>query len=292
MAACVAAPPWLDLLKPLWLGFCIVLLGLRPMRSYAPEIVTDEGLKLVGRVGDSVLNRIIFYRGCFEPVLTREVKARVQPGDCCLDAGANVGYFTLLMAQCAGPAGRVIAVEAAPGNARRLRRNIAANRGGGEVRVVEAVCADLAGRMRFHVHARNDMHSRLQPPGRFELDRWLMGRKSWRPVEVEALTLPQILGADAARVAFVKLDIEGAERLVCRQLLEVCTHPQLVVALEAKAPHIRETLEPFEKEGFLAIDLQNDYRWLLNRRQPQSKPVSFEELYRRRFMVDVLLLRQ
>jgi FkbM family methyltransferase len=243
-------------------------------------------------VGDSVLNRIIFYRGSFEPVLTREVKARVRPGDFCLDAGANVGYFTLLMAQHAGPAGRVIAIEAAPGNARRLRRNIDANPGGAEVRVVEAVCADRAGRVNFQVHARNDMHSRLEAPGRLELDRWLMGRKNWRPVEVEAMTLAQILGPDAARVAFVKLDIEGAERLVCRQLLEVCTHQKLIVALEAKAPHIRETLEPFEKAGFLALDLQNDYRWLLNRRETHPKPVGFEALYRRRFMVDVLLLRQ
>jgi len=45
------------------------------------------------------------------------LRRAVKPGDVVLDIGANVGLVTLEAAWLAGPAGRVVAVEPAPGNA-------------------------------------------------------------------------------------------------------------------------------------------------------------------------------
>ena len=41
-------------------------------------------------------------------------RAAVRPGDVVLEAGANVGAYTMLFAQWVGPAGRVFAFEPDP----------------------------------------------------------------------------------------------------------------------------------------------------------------------------------
>jgi FkbM family methyltransferase len=56
-------------------------------------------------------------RGYLEPPL------RLTPGDCVIDAGANVGAFTLLAANAVGPGGRVLAFEPIPATFRVLKRN-------------------------------------------------------------------------------------------------------------------------------------------------------------------------
>jgi predicted RNA methylase len=64
---------------------------------------------------------VLQYRGVFKPVLSEFILHHVREGDVCVDLGANVGYFTLLLARAAGRGGKVVAIEAAPRNVRRLR---------------------------------------------------------------------------------------------------------------------------------------------------------------------------
>jgi len=295
MRACVGGPAWLDPLKALWIVAGLLLLELRPLRHSlsAVPVRCELGFVLAGGLRESMLSRILAYRGVFEPGLSGFIRQQVRAGDVCVDVGANVGYFSLLLAQQVGANGQVLAVEAAPGNVRKLERNLHANGWAERVRVVHAACSDFSGPCTFYVHARNDMHCRLSPPSPRELDAWLMGRQHWRPVQVQAQTLAQTLGALAPQVSFIKLDIEGAEHLISPELVACCTHERLCVALEAKAPHVRATLEPFERAGFLIYNLHNDYRWLLNRRAPRRpSPMSFAQAYATRYMVDVLLSRQ
>ncbi len=293
MQACTRWPALLDPLKALWLGLGIVLLKFGPLRGWQPALATDSGLRLVGGATDSMLNLIIFIRGVFEPTLSRVIEQVVQEGDVCVDAGANVGYFTLLLARRCGAHGRVISIEAAPRNVRRIHQNLQLNALEARVQVVDAACTDVTGNVRFYINTRNDMHCRLSLPVRSELEYWLTGgAASWRPVTVRADTLSAMVGDDAALVSFIKLDIEGAEHRVVADLLRVCTHPRLKVALEAKVPHIRATLEPFERAGFRIDDLRNNYRWTMNRGFASPRACSFEQAYGHRFMVDVLLSRE
>jgi len=61
-----------------------------------------------------------------------EVQAALQehlkPGMTFYDVGANIGFFSLLAARLAGERGRVVAFEADPEVAARLRENVARNR--------------------------------------------------------------------------------------------------------------------------------------------------------------------
>lgn len=292
MRACVAGPVLLDPLKTVWILLCYGVLKQRFMRSFLPEIHANYSFSLAGSPISSMLNRIIFYRGTFEPVLSEVIDKLVQKDDVCLDVGANVGYFTLLFAHKVGPGGRVLAVEASHGNLGKLQTNVAKNHYDSRVQVVHAACADFSGQTTFYVNRRNDMHCRLELPKKTDRDYWLMGSKSWRPITVDVKTIPQILGNQAAHVTFVKLDIEGAEHLVCQQIIAHCIHSRLLVALEAKAPHVQQTLAPFEQAGFLVYNLHNDYRWLVNTKVVQPTPETYANLYAKPNMVDVLLSRQ
>ena len=60
---------------------------------------------------DTDIGRAIAVQGIIEPQTTRLVKDLVRPGMQVLDVGANIGYFTLIMAQAAGLSGRVWAFE-------------------------------------------------------------------------------------------------------------------------------------------------------------------------------------
>jgi FkbM family methyltransferase len=288
---CVGWSGWLDPLKALWLLGGFALLRLPPLRAYQPPLQADAGFRLDGGPVDCTLNAIVFYRGVYEPVLGELMRHLIRDGDLCVDVGANAGYFSLLAAARVGATGRVVAVEASPANVARIRRNVALNGLDDRVEVVAAACSDRQGELVFYVNEANDMHCRLDLPQRGEADYWLV-RGRWRPVTVAATTLAAVLGERAAQVTFIKLDIEGAEPQVVPDILAHCTHPQLHVALEAKATHLRETLEPFERAGFHLYDLRNDYRWLVNARTRRPRAVRFDEVYARGRMADVLLARQ
>ena len=68
-------------------------------------------------------------------------------------------------------------------------------------------------------------------------------------------------------------------------------HPRLVVALEAKAPQIAKTLDPFRRAGFHVYDLKNNYRWAFERGVPSVTVASYHEFDQRK-MVDVLVSRE
>jgi FkbM family methyltransferase len=242
-------------------------------------------------VADSTLNKVIFYRGQFEPALSELIVKLVNAGDICVDVGANTGYFTLLMAKTVGERGKIIAVEPAPGNVKRLLRNLEINNFSDRVEVHEAACGAVPGRATFYINEKNDMHSRLVLPTPREADYWVMSRR-WKPIEVEVSTLAAMVGDRAAEVAFLKIDIEGAEHSIANAVVELFTHPKLRVALEGKQPHLSKTLKPFEESGFFAYDLQSSYRWLVHDKVESARPVSFAQLYKSRGMVDVILSRQ
>ena len=291
MRACVASSYVPRSIKGLWIFMGVFLIKRRSMHSFQRSITTRYGSKLAGAPADSSLNQIIFFRDVFEPVLSKLIWNIVEVGDICVDAGANVGYFTLLMAQKAGVTGKVISIEAAPGNAARLIRNVKINDFEDRVAVIGAACSDSAGELTFYLHEKNDMLCRLELPKRSELDYWLMGNH-WQSTVVRADTLSALVGSDAPDVSFIKLDVEGAEHKICENILENFTSSRLCVAIEAKQPYIRQTLEPFEKAGFFVYNLHNDYLWIVENEIKPATRVSFEELYAKKYMVDVLLSRR
>ncbi|HUS52536.1 MAG TPA: FkbM family methyltransferase [Thermohalobaculum sp.] len=133
----------------------------------------------------------------------REVlEATLKPGDVFIDAGANIGAFTLLGARLVGPEGRVIAVEMMPDTAALLRNHIAIN-GLGWVEVVEQALSDQSG---VELIARVP---RLLA-GQASIVRDTFRTDDLIEHRVRTTTLDD-LAAGLDQIALMKIDVEGAE---------------------------------------------------------------------------------
>jgi FkbM family methyltransferase len=78
-------------------------------------ISPKEGLAPHGTVGWTC-----FQRGVWEPHVEHAVREILRPGDTSYDVGANLGYFSAVMAQAVGRNGRVFAFEPVPDTFARL----------------------------------------------------------------------------------------------------------------------------------------------------------------------------
>lgn len=77
--------------------------------------------------GDYSLAVHLMMDGYWEMWLTEELMRVVKPGMVVADVGANLGYFTLIMADLVGAAGHVLAFEPNPHAAMLLQRSLRAN---------------------------------------------------------------------------------------------------------------------------------------------------------------------
>lgn len=136
--------------------------------------------------------------------LFETIRRYVREGDTVVDAGANIGAVTVYLARRVADLGRVVAIEMIPDTAACLRKNIELNRLANVV-VIERALADRADDISsasFQVGLYGQASISIDPaPARVA-----------RRVEVRTTTLDDVL-AGIEDVAFVKLDLEGAERL-------------------------------------------------------------------------------
>lgn len=177
----------------------------------ATERVTrlPGGARLAVDVADYAGRRLYFClsprieRGwLYEPETTRFIWNWLRPGDTFVDAGANAGYFSAMVASLVGPAGQVHAFEPNPQVTRLLERSVALNRYEDRVRVNPMALTDRAGSVQLW----------CRPDTRATDDASTIARADRIPMRVESTTLDaycQAAGID--RIRLVKVDVEGAE---------------------------------------------------------------------------------
>src|SRR4051812_17405569 len=72
----------------------------------------------------SILARLIRGDASYEPDVQAVSARLVRPGWTCADVGAHEGIYTRLLASLVGESGKVVAFEAHPDNARRLKKSL------------------------------------------------------------------------------------------------------------------------------------------------------------------------
>ena len=203
-------------------------------------VTTHFGFKMRLQLNDWV-DQHIYATGNFEDETASTIEALLEAGDVCIDVGANIGFFTLLMAQCVGASGSVWAFEPSPATRERLLRNVQLNQLT-QVTVREEAVSNADGQRLFFGGA--DDHS-----GIASLRPLQVGSRSY---EVRTCTLSACLPPSLAP-RLIKMDIEGAEALALegmRGLLEA-RHPDLII--EVTDPFLREMgSSGAELHGFLA----------------------------------------
>ncbi|MGZ5362446.1 MAG: FkbM family methyltransferase, partial [Solirubrobacterales bacterium] len=92
-------------------------------RSRVIDVETDLGSIWLERDAEMVTPELV-QNGRYQPSLTALMRKALKPGMTFVDAGANIGYFSVLAGRLVGPTGRVVCVEADPGNVAILRANL------------------------------------------------------------------------------------------------------------------------------------------------------------------------
>lgn len=137
--------------------------------------------------------------------LTRHFIRLLRPGDCVLDVGANMGYYTLTAANLVGPEGCVHAFEPAPAVLPWLRANVSLNPKA-TIRIHPVAVTDHRGEQAFYSAAPTCTgYSSLRD----------LGSAASAVNSVECLDLDSLMPS-LSPVRLVKIDVEGAELGVLR----------------------------------------------------------------------------
>jgi FkbM family methyltransferase len=170
-----------------------------------------------------------------------QLQCVVASGSTVIDVGANIGFFALRFGRWVGPSGRVVAIEPERRNVATLRRRVRRARLDSVVECVHAAAADQPGELRLAVDLAHPGGHRLAEDGE----------------PVSAVTLDQITRGDSRRVSLVKIDVQGAEKLVLTGARHViATHrPAVFVELDDAAlgqfgSSVVELIEVFERLGY------------------------------------------
>ena len=159
---------------------------------------------------------LIYYFGIVDGRESQAVSRLVGPGNICVDAGANSGWYTLLLAELAGPDGAVHAFEPDPRAFAQLAENVALNRNRADVRLNNIALGRSSGTMPLYT-TRNSQLSSLHPIAPDFLPHHAAAHDAARPSHVTVTTLDAYAGLmGLPRIDFIKLDVEGSEFDVLR----------------------------------------------------------------------------
>lgn len=162
---------------------------------------------------DVGLSSHLMLDGYWEIWITEALVSSIEAGMVVADIGANVGYFTLLMADLVGPDGGVHAFEPNPRLTERLTNSIAVNGYADRVALHQLALGDRNGEQAVLVVPPNEPKNGHMIPYSGEL-----------PENGSLVATARLDGRpDWSRIELAKIDVEGAEQLVwagMRGLLE------------------------------------------------------------------------
>jgi len=248
-------------------------------RRYVERPINDFRFVLDG--DDPGLSRQLIHFGRREAEQKFIVEQVLKPGMAALDIGANIGYFTVMMARIVGGTGRVYAVEPHPGNFELLRTNVARNGFADRAELQEIAIARSSGRQPLLLSHHSNWHSLFRPA----MNACLPWHEKYRrpvvgAVEVETRTLADYLPGKRP-LDFLHMDIEGYEVEILRSIAEQAkegygrlnvlfeTHPEFY---DAHYNDIRPVLEELcHRRGYRLKYLVSDHQfgW---REHPEVEP--------------------
>ncbi|MBX7111861.1 MAG: FkbM family methyltransferase [Dehalococcoidia bacterium] len=211
--------------------------------------MTDQPTKVVVRSGRGEGIRLLihprtekfYWTGLHETWVQESIAASLMPGMVFWDAGAHVGFMTLIGSRLVGPFGAVVAFEPSPENRERLIRNVGLNNAA-NVRVEDCALDASSGTALLYSHEASLM--RTLDPGR--------GRGVGEPVICR--TLDEVaLGLPLPDL--IKIDVEGRELEVLRGGSELLRRhePRLLIEF-SNEELVREAMEFLPQYTFTYIE--------------------------------------
>ena len=238
------------------------------MRYFVPLVRTNK-TQVDGHIMylDKYDSLKLSLNGIYEEDETRLIKKTVKKGDVVIDIGANIGYYTLIMARNVGKKGKVYAFEPDPENFSLLKKNIKKNGYQNAVLVQKAV-SDKNGEISLFLSDSNTGDHRIVDTKD--------GRNS---VKVEMISIDDFL--NDVKINFIKMDIQGAEYFALKGMKETLKKSNNVKMFTEFWP---SGLREFGIRPGKYIDLLTEYGFnLFELKKGDSTPSSVEkeELLRR-----------
>ena len=197
----------------------------------------------------SLLNQIFVHNIHFK-------KFELNKGDTVIDAGANIGGFTIRAAEMIGPTGLVMAIEPDKQNREILRMNISINELENVIIVSNGLWSTKAIK-RFYINRLPGSHSIINE----------QQENTIKTIDIGVDTLDNIVKEHGVnKVDFIKMDIEGAEIEALKGAKDVLSQKNLKLVIEAS--HI--------------VNGQPSYKTIIPmlKRDLKFKIVSFDKSYR------------
>jgi FkbM family methyltransferase len=217
-----------------------------------------DGLSVRVLPGDQ-LSRALYVSGTYEPNTLCLVRALLGKGDIFIDVGANVGVISLVASKRVGPTGHVYSFEPSLREYENLRDNLERNNAA-HVKPLHAAVASSSGHATLRVAPSS--HSGLNTLG--GTLSYAVGTE--RIEQVATITLDDFVDHEKiARVALVKLDVEGAEGSVLQGAERVLRdlRPSLIFevfsrSLEANGSSVKNVEDQLRRARYQLYSISDD----------------------------------
>lgn len=222
-------------------------------QDYAIPIEIEEGISITMQHSKHSFHYLgLFSGGGHEKAVAELFKDIVKEGMRVVDAGAHIGYYTLLAAKRVGKSGKVFAFEPEPYGYSLLSKNIELNQFDNVVLVRKAI-SDKEGTARLWL-----------PPCR-EAASIFASRDADESTLVETITLDEFF-KDNPSIDVIKMDIEGAEMAALKGAREIISrNKNLKILLEfhplgilASGYSPEELLRDLRRNGFRLFFIRNN----------------------------------
>jgi FkbM family methyltransferase len=193
----------------------------------------------------------IYFMGEYERIITKIVSLIVKPGDICFDLGANLGWYTTLLARLVGKTGAVHAFEPVPPIFATLRENVELSQVWRNTFLNNMAVGDRSGIVSMHVFAGLPVgHSSVSSQGRTDYE-----LHTTQLTTLDAYVEDHTIG----RVNFIKCDVEGSELMVLRGARRILRQPVPPIWIMEMAKEIAATFGYSPNELLELMREQGDY---------------------------------
>lgn len=176
-------------------------------------------------IRDAGISPHLIMDGFWETWLSLCLARVIQPGDTCIDIGANMGYYSILMSALSGDKGHTIAVEPNPHLCNLLRATAGINHPG--FSVAETALSDKAGKLVLYIPEQSFGSASI-------LRRTDLASVKQSKVRVNTITFDSLMEQmKMPKVDVIKMDVEGAEQLVFEGMKQAIEkNPGLKIIME------------------------------------------------------------
>jgi FkbM family methyltransferase len=183
--------------------------------------VGDMKLYVIGR--DWATTPTMLFAHSWEPAETAIFKKHIKAGMTVIDAGAYIGYYSVLASKLVGANGTVYSFEPSPENADTLGKNAKLN-DCNNIQIIRKAVSSKSGRTTFYPNPCNASGSTM-------FKDYSTHNSKDPEIEVEVVSLDDAVGN--RKVDFIKMDIEGGETNTLKGMTNIIrNNPNLKMIVE------------------------------------------------------------